>query len=1049
MQFLAYMSAWFSCQLRTGRAATYLLVVLVVLLVTHPLYSQEPAGEEDMAPLIPFELTHSTTSLARYVMQYPSEYVQSVTTLAEFSALAAEFKSLLHQDEQAALKAAKARLKVALSLKYHMDKLGIEGIHTLPEQLQMSPAATSRLYRQASRQVYTDSTLLQKHSASKALYQYYRMTAGPVDARSMAGLAKVLKDKSAPLALKMRVYLQQLHFEALADETMMSLAKLRAVERQYYTRVRGISIQARVFAELTLAAAYVGVKDGLKLRTQTYPQHVEFLKRAAGSLDRLPRPMARQVTKEVFMIWQLAADQRPQYRRLPVPLNQLIATPYYGPVLERYALARYHHSLSGQLVSSATQARELLRPLESTYRKLLRVQSASSYQREILQRMLRRHQIIYQQTGDYVGYEQHLHWQLTELRRSGLAVDTAQHLAQLHAEYDALVDQQIARQVPATVAATGAATIRLVDRYIKWVRPPAAAVVALYESQAKIYVMGGDYRRGVQRYLKAKHLVAEPQEKIRLLDLAIQYQAKLARWPRTYQWLQPPAQVMVVHLRPLRELYEEKLALVRQDQLALATDPWHDVAHLGLILRYLGHHLRAAQLFADALVRFEDYSHGAVEPAAYLAMSIYENQKQWQRLEDLGMVLKQRQLQPQLGAKRLDVDHKIALALAFGGRQLLREQQYSASVDKFARFLQFYGMHALAPRVRFDYAQGLWGDTQYREGLTQLEGILREYPQFEGYKAAVSLGLDWSMDLAHEKAVLFFIQAYTARYQDRRSFELRIKAIELYHYQETFKDSYRNIQQIKASPFVTPAMAVRMDLKTLELLEESGSQQDVSTITSQLIRSSKDPRVLAKAYEMQMNLALARRDKAALKVIEMALQQRGLLSPDIKEVIAMSRLHQLVMSQPQFLDHQVHNIALRDPLAYLRDILKIYTQLSKQYLELCTLSSSGCVAAVGYLQSITRRTRTHIDDVETNDDYDQKVQQEFLSFKSYMERTLEDTLARSTQVAHNVSRQRGGLPVMIQRMLWLEGKDWNFDPLTSGAGSGFVSWYVKDLDHVE
>lgn len=1048
MQFLVHMSAWFRLRRCAGLGRT----ALAVLLITPPLYSQELGdgeGHQAMAPLIPFELTHNTTSLARYVMQYPSEYVQSLSTVAEFSELAAEFKARLNQDDKASPAAARARLKMALSLKYHMDKLGIVGIHTLPDQVQMSAVATSRLYRQVSRQIYTDSTLLQKHSANKALYQYYRMSAAPVDAQSMAGLAKVLKDKTAPLALKMRVYLQQLHYEALADETMMSLAKLRAVESKYYARVRGISVQARVFAELTLAAAYAGIKDGLKLRTQTYPQHVEFLKRAAGSLDRLPRPMARQVTKEVFMIWQLAADNRPQYLRLPVPLNQLVSTPYYGPVLERYALARYHHSLGGQPISSASGARDLLRPLESTYRKLLRVHSATEYQREILQRMLRRHQLIYQQTGDYVGYEQHLHWQLAELKRPALTIDTAQHLAQLRSEYDALVDQQIARTKATSDASRRVATIQLIDRYIKWIRLPVAAVVALYESQAKIYVMGGDYRRGVRTYLKAKNLVAEPPEKVRLMDLAIQYQGKLARWPRTYEWLQPPAQVQLVHLRPLRELYEQKLALVRQDQLALAVDPWHDVAHLGLILRYLGHSMRAAQLFADALVRFEDYSHGAVEPAAYLAMSIYESQKQWQRLEDLGMVLKQRQLRPQLGHKSLDVDDKIALALALGGRQLLRQQQYSKSVDKFARFLQFYAGHALAARVRFDYAQGLWGNTQYGEGLTQLEGILREYPQFEAYKAAVQLGLDWSMDLAHEKAILFFIQAYTSRYEDRRSFDLRIKAIELYHYQETFKDSYRNIQQVKASPFVTPAMVVAMDLKTLDLLEESGSQQDVITITSQLIRSSKDPRVLAQAYELQMNLALARRDKSGLKIIETALQKLGSPSPDIKEVMAMSRLHQLVMSQPQFLDHQVHNIALRDPLAYLRDILKVYTQLSKQYLELCTLSSSGCVAAVGYLQNITRRTRTHIDDVQINDDYDQKVQQEFLSFKSYMERVLEDTLARSTQVAHNVSRQRGGLPVMIQRMLWLEGKDWNFDPLTSGAGSGFVSWYVKDLDHVE
>ena len=1016
--------------------------------------SQRPAHTysteaETMQPLIPLELEHAKTSLARYVMQYHSEQVRALSSLTEFQQLATEFESLA-PSAPTEVNVVKNRLTLALSLKYYMDRLGVIGVHTLPQQLQMSSAATARLYRQVSRTIYSDSTFLQKKTLAKALYQYYRMSAAPWDARTMAGLKKILTDQSAPPALKVRVYLHLLHFEAFADEVVMNLGKLKAVEQKYYSRVRGISLQAYVFADLTMAAAYAGVKDGLKLREQTHPQYSEYLKRVVGKLDRLPRNMRTQVTKEVLLIWQLASGGAPSsYLHLPISIAQLGGTPYYEPILERYALSRYRHSLRGAAKPSATQARALLRPLEFTYRKLLRRKAVRAYHGQFLVRLLQRHQLIYQQTNDYSTYEKQIHWQLTELKRADLRVDKSQHLAKLHADYRRLVDEQIARTTKASPEPYRRATISLVDRFIKIIKVPTTELVGLYESQAQIYVMSANYLAAVRTYLKTEQLVPEPVEKIRLLDQAIQYQSVLARWPSTPVWSQPLPQVVSAHLTPLSYLYEKKLQVMAADQMGLALDRWHDVTQLGLIYRHLNQDLRAADLFATTLKRSDNYAHAAILPAAFLAMVTYESSKKWQQLEELGVLMKQQQLTPRLGTAVINVDNKIAMALALGGRALLKQKQFANSVSKLARFLQLYEVHPLTARVRFDYAQALWGSREFSAGLSQLEVIARDHPQFVGYKSSLELGLDWSMNIAHEKAILFFIQAYTARYHDRRSFDLRLKAINLLHHLGTFKDSYANIQKLKASPFITPALIVQLDLNLLDLLEQSGSQQDIAHITTLIINRSKDTKVLAQAYEMQMNLALARGDKLRLGVIEKSLVQLGTHSPDIKEVIAMSRLHQLVLTQPAFLDHQVHNISLKDPLAYLRNTLGIYTKLSQQYLELCTLSSSTCVAAMGYLQTITRRMRTHIADVKINPEYDQKVQQEFINFKSYTERVFQRNLARSSQVATAVSQQRGGLPVMIQRMLWLEGKDWNFDPLSSGSGSGFVSWYMKDLNQVE
>ena len=1025
-------------------------VAATVCLFSSLTLAQIASAQQRMSlePLTDFELSPHKTSLSRYVLQYETDHVQPVTSVKEFRKLVHQFTSLSQKSassDHKLFELTKDRFSAALSLKYYLDRLGLSGLRTLPSQVQMSSTQVAELYRAVSRSLYKDAGTLLKKTPSKALYQYYRMSASPPTARSMAGLEKIITDKSAPPALKFRVYLYLLHFHALSDENIMDISKIKSIEKKYYTSVRGISLKAHVLADLTLASAYAGVKDGIKLRDQIHPQYMDFLKRVAAKLDRLPGSMRRQVVHEILLIWQLASGGRPQFLRPPLSVAQVSGTPYEAAFLERYALARFAHSHS----SSATRAAELrarLRPLEIAYRRLMRQSSVAALHDEMMHRLLSQHELIYQQTKDYSSLEKQIMWQLTQIQNPRVKVDKTQMSAKLKSAYELLVNQEV-HVAPSVSKERRLATVSLVDRYIKVIKPQSSEKMELYESQAQIYVMNKAYILAVRVFMKAYEMATSPLDKVRFVDLAIRYQSLIARWPSSPPWTTKPAGVHVAHLGSLASLYNQKQKLVMAHQTLSSSEPMSkDVAQLGLIYRFLGQDLKAADIFTAAILRAENIS-SLSSAAAYLAVMIYETHKKWQKLETLTEHLKQNRIPIRLGSSVIGVDEKLALALAYGGREHLIQKNYSVSVTKLTRFLQYYARHPFTSQVRLDLAQSLWGDRKFHRGLKQLEIITREHATFRGFKTALQLAIDWSMDLGDEQAILYFIKTYTVRYQDRRSFDLRLKAVNLYEHSESFRDSFDNIEKIKTSPFITPNLVVQMDLKLLDLLESSSSQEDMARITDSMIRNSKDPTVLSRAYEIQMNYALARRDKAQLARIESALSQLKSHSVDIKEVLAMTRLHQLVMSQPQFLDTRVQNISLDDPLKYLKEALNTYRKISQQYIGLCAMSSSACVAAMGYLQNITRRMRAHIDDVSINPEYDQKVQQEFVGFKSYVERLLKQNSLRAHQLASSVAQKQGGLPVMIQRMLWLEGKDWNFDPLSSGSGSGFVSWQMKDVDH--
>ncbi|MCY4381380.1 MAG: hypothetical protein OXC40_07440 [Proteobacteria bacterium] len=326
--------------------------------------------------------------------------------------------------------------------------------------------------------------------------------------------------------------------------------------------------------------------------------------------------------------------------------------------------------------------------------------------------------------------------------------------------------------------------------------------------------------------------------------------------------------------------------------------------------------------------------------------------------------------------------------------------------------------------------------------MNQLQYIVRDRPNFSRLKEVLNAGLSMSRGLGIENATLFFMQAYTSKYQDRRSYDLRLEATYLYENKGSFRDSYFNFEKIKASSFATPSIKVAMDLKTLKLLKRYGSESDMFKISSRLIQSSKNLRVLAGAYEIQIKLAKKVKNTAELSRIEKAIDSIGLAHPDIRETKALARLSLLENKDLSPLYRPVQSISLKDPTAHVKKVFAQFTQVYRDYMEVCSLSNSGCVVAMTTLMGIAEKTRDTLAEVTINSSIDQKVQQSFLSYQKYVVSSLDRMSASASKAASSVAFNQGGLPESVQEMLWFNGKDWNFNPLSWGEGSGFIHWQM-------
>ena len=1021
------------------RAFLYLLC-LTGLFTTSP---PGLAATTSWSPILKLDLSYQPSSLARYAMQYEVSDLPTIVNASNLRSVIQSYESLRSQSKND-VQVAYDRLHAAVAIKYYLERSEAIGKGVSSMAVGLPAGRVRTLIARIIQDVRRDSAFLfKKTKDDRALFQFFRYTIGDVSPTALKELSKILKDPKAPPALRYRVYFVQLYYGLNTENAVLNLKSARTLEGRYYSRAKGVSVAASVASALALARAYAGIFRGQKIRRSTHPNYMRYLKDVTARLPRMDAILKEKVIAQVLNIWSLA--EKTDFSSLPFSVAAAAGTPYYLPLLEREALAKRMRDIkTSKRIYGHTS-------WQTTYRKLASQESLTPHHHLFLKRLLDDRQAQYRATKNYTQLEKEIHWQLRKIGTEPKSQALKEYYITLTQNYRSLIDleTQIALK-PNTPAEKKRAYLALVERYLKVLPHSKVDRAELYERQGRVFILVKQYPQAVRKFTLAYSLTNLPQRKIYYLDLAISAQRFLARWPQRppFGLKLPPAPLP--SLKSLADLYSKKIqeqqptssAETAEEGSAATTLNWNDVAHLGLLQIALRQEIQAADLFFKTLRSLPQ--HALVSPAAFTALEIYERKKLWQKLEDLALLLTKNKIIPTLKGRKIDPQTKLALALLEGGKALLRQKQYTGSISKLKAFVQLFPRSGEIPTARFYLARSYWGSQDHLAAMNELQTITRHHKKYRDYKQVVLLGLQWGQALAIEEAVIFFSEAYIGNYKDRKAYDLRLQIRGLYEGTERYKESVRNLMALKESSFSSQKQKDTFDMELLWNIKEYGSTAEALKISDDLIKSSKDPSVLAEAFKVRTALFAESRDAKRLQDLNQQLSSLSFQTAEIREARADVLLALLKITDTSRLDEEVQSIALKSPEGYIKSSLEEFKKFRGFYQNICSFASpSACLEAAHLLNVIGEKIKENIREVEINASLAEEVKDKFAAVKASILRDIDGILESSKKRSSSMMAHSGGTPQTVLNMLWIQNKDWNFDPLTWGQSSGYIFWQMK------
>ena len=140
----------------------------------------------------------------------------------------------------------------------------------------------------------------------------------------------------------------------------------------------------------------------------------------------------------------------------------------------------------------------------------------------------------------------------------------------------------------------------------------------------------------------------------------------------------------------------------------------------------------------------------------------------------------------------------------------------------------------------------------------------------------------------------------------------------------------------------------------------------------------------------------------------------------------------------------MHNSSLSDPERYISQTRNKLTVLYTLFKSVCDIGvSSICPQAMNHFETIALKVLKNIDSVTINQSLDRSTVAKFEGAKSKIRSVIRSMINSSFRIAYGVTSSGLALPETTQETLWRKGLDWNFEPISSSAGAGYVKWTMK------
>lgn len=512
--------------------------------------------------------------------------------------------------------------------------------------------------------------------------------------------------------------------------------------------------------------------------------------------------------------------------------------------------------------------------------------------------------------------------------------------------------------------------------------------------------------------------------------LAIRSQLKLAQWPSD-----PPWDGVGKGSGPARETLLSMYASISRP------GDWSTISQMGLIHFHQNQQTDAFKLFMETLGSTPNGIHA--QQAAGLMASVHIQNKTWQDLEDLARIMVKQNLRGLHKKQHYAGRDVLGMALLEGGLEKYTSTDYPTSATKLDEFVRGWREHPRHDQGFYTLALAHYAAKNYKVGVETMISFSKSYPKTKYRRDALVTGGAWSLALAWEDHVMYFLEAHVREFpRDAASTQSLETLTNLYMGREHYDAATRVMEIQLAHPQISPDTKSDIARRLLDMHEKNGSPASALRIADVLFKAfSKQPDIAAPALSLKGRL---QGDESPAKYDSVIRQIAALDSTDRAVVEALSEQYFLkseAMAKGVF-ERELYSLESRNPLADLNAAYGRYDQIRQSYEQACSLpGASWCGPSLHRLARVSDQFTTSIASLDIPRTLEPATVQEFLARK----KSIIDTVDAKSLEADERSAQEAAAgstnPDWTGAILWQNSADWQSQRVSGDTGTGYIQWH--------
>lgn len=770
---------------------------------------------------------------------------------------------------------------------------------------------------------------------------------------------------------------------------------------------------------------------GQKLRTEpaSLPNvsYERFLQSAMKSAKTLSLRTMENAFNYAVAIWLSPKGYQPNWEQPPFSLRGLNRFGMYYAIKERQALAR---SARGDM-PGAIKGYKLTRKYYKGKKTTL----------DLDQRILQLQKTEAERSGNYAIYEAGL--LETILRyRSGKILGkknktlAAKALEETKRNYLRFTMYAIDQAALPSGRFTPADSAKVIDRYIKATGMKKYAT-PLTAKLAEVYARKGDHRNAVLTFANLS-ATAKGKAKAKYLVSAIRSQRVVTGWPNTQPW-QGVARLDAGESATLAKLNN---ALVKLKQKTLN---WDQAAHIGLLRMNQDNSAGAFSLWREQMERAPNSPEA--QKAAYIMMTNYRQQNQWQKLVAIANLVRKNDIKPTLVGKQINLGRDLADGLFNSAKQAYGERSYQRTKDYLTKFLTTFSDDPRTDEALYLQANSYKQLEGYKEAIGMYRTLVKSYPKSQFFSLAAKEAFLLSITMAFEETTMQIGKIYL-RTQPGDSFNEQIKPwlYKIFMGRQLYNEAagllVMDLKDQKL-PAETKAQKARM---LMDLEEAHGSLGKAFYAAFQVKKhAGTNHSLAAEALRFEGRHTDSKSQYPKLVRLEKEAAALDLSKSGVAKALAYLRF-KIAETNGAKAQAVPDNASLQFPIKAMTKMYQEFLDTRTYYDRVCEIGATPyCAPAMFKLAKLAINQIGNIESVTQPSSLGEEAAAPFENKKRDIIGYLQDTAIWADKRAVEMVKNGQTDPIWIQQIIWSNSQDWNFDQVSGTGGLGYSQWDVTSV----